>query len=124
MPALQRRAKTSGGAGRSPSSLGLHKGLALKPRVRFANPKFEFGSVPAITGPDLVRFRGRGGRIRFGSSIQEPDSVRFFGAREPVLDSVRFLRLETRFGPVWPDRIPGRRLGSGFRLVLGDLFVY
>ena len=29
----------------------------------------------------MVRFRGRGGRIRFGSRTQEPDSVRFWRPR-------------------------------------------
>ena len=47
--------------------------------------------------PDLIWFRGRGDRIRFGSGIQEPDSV-------------RFLRPETGFGSVWPDCISGWRL--------------
>ena len=50
------------------------------------NPKFEFGS-----------FRGPRNRIRFGFSIQEPDSVRFarprgrirFGLPFPGPDSVR-----------------------------------
>ena len=85
-----------------------------------------------IPSSNSVRFRPSRGRIRFGfegvgagfGSVPASRSrIRFgFGAREP--DSVRFLRLETRFGSVWPDRISGRRLWSGFRWVLGGLLVY
>ena len=75
-----------------------------------------------IPSSNSVRFRPWRGRIRFAvegagagfGSVPTSSSrnrIRFSsGAREP--DSVRFLRLETGFGSVWPDRISGWRLGS------------
>ena len=88
-----------------------------KPRVRFANPKFEFGSVPAIAGPDSVRFRRRGGRIRFGSGIHEPDSVRFwrsgtgFGSVSAPRNQIRFGLAGSHLGEAPWVRLP---LGSGW----------
>ena len=90
----------------------------VKPRVRFANPKFEFGSVPdpAISGPDSVRFRGRGGRIRFGFGAQEPDPVRFrrsragFGSVYAPRNRIRFGLAGSHLGVAPWIRLP---LGSG-----------
>ena len=87
-----------------------------KPRVRFANPKFESGSVPAIARPDSVRFRGRGGRFRFGSGIQEPDSVRFwrsgtgFGSVSAPRNRIRLGLAGSHLGEAPWVRLP---LGSG-----------